>query len=263
MVRYRAASAMAPIPFDRHGVPGTLELVDDFVSFGADFVLSSTGAVLALSDLTWVGDSIAADATMSIVVAESDHQGIVKITGGGTTGNAWSLALGRAANGETDEAFFIDANGLYLATVCRIATLADTIFEFGLAVTVIADPNSAATDTVGWVFENADTAGKFIAQMNGAGTVVEQASVISYTANDWVLLEIAADTSGATFRITTEDDTETIVLDGADGAVVPIVALRPRYVAEAAGSAAAVVDIDVFALRYIRRQSLVAKWLGQ
>ncbi len=262
MVRYRAASAMAPIPFDRHGAPGTIELVDDFVNFGADVICSSTGAVRVQCDLDWVGDSIAADGTASIVVAESDHQGIIKLTSGATAGNTISLLLGNAVNSETDEAWLLDTNGLYLAAVVRIAVLANTNFGFGLGE-LIAVPNSADANTVQWVFENADTAGKFIAQVNGASTTVEEASSITYVANDWVLLEIAADTSGATFRITTEDDTQTITINSADASTIGVVAVRPQFIAEGVGGNAAVVDIDTFALRYMRRQALVGSWLGQ
>ena len=32
MVRYRAASAFAPLPFDKHGVPGSIEIVEDFMA---------------------------------------------------------------------------------------------------------------------------------------------------------------------------------------------------------------------------------------
>jgi len=265
MVRYRAASAMAPIPFDRHGVPGTIELVDDFVMYGADVTASSASAAVA-SDLDWSMIAVAGDSGhTAIVVGESDHQGIMALWCDPSDTAAVALKLGRAINTEADEAFFLDTNGLYVATVLRVPTLAATKVAFGLTgVAAIALPNSSALDVIHWVFDNADTAAKWIAQVNGAGTDVEQASAITYVASDWVLLEIAADTSSVTFRITTEDDTETIVLDGADSSVEPVVAMRPEFIvcAETDGTNA-VIDIDLFVLRYLRRQSLTASWLGQ
>ena len=270
MVRYRAASAMAPIPFDRHGVPGTIELVDDFVTFGADVVLTSTtGAVQ--SDLDWQSGALAVSSGLiSIKVAESDHQGIVTLATVLPTSSTDCVRLnfGRAAAGETDEAFFLDTNGLYIATILRIPSVTATDVSFGLmgvATTGATElPSGSSLDYVGWTYDNTDTATTWIAQVNGAGTDVEQAAALTYVANDWVLLEIAADTSGVTFRITTEDDTETITLNSADGSVEPVVALRPAYVVSpGADGAAGTIDIDLFVLRYIRRQSLVSAWLGQ
>ena len=267
MVRYRAASAMAPIPFDRHGVPGTIELVDDFVSFGADVTVTSTGGAVA-SDLDWVADAGTADSgTIAIVVGESDHQGIVSVNTTATTPSASvgiALRFGSAVDGETDEAFFLDTNGLYIATVLRVASITATEVSFGLGTALSLVPNLSVADEICWTYDPSDTATTWIAQVNGAGTDVEQAAALTYVANDWVLLEIAADTSGVTFRITTEDDTETIVLNSADGSVEPVVALRPMYlVSPDVDATAGGINIDTFALRYIRRQSLVSGWLGQ
>jgi len=265
MARYRAASAMAPIPFDRHGVPGTIELVDDFVSFGADVTITSTSGAVA-SDLDWAAQAIAGDSgSASIIVAESDHQGIMLLECSASSTSAVKLALGRAVAAESDEAFFLDTNGLYVAAVLRVPSVTVTTAAFGLTgVAAVGLPNASALDEIAWTYDPDDTAAKWIAQVNGANTDVEQASAITYVANDWVLLEIAADTSGVTFRITTEDDTETITLNAADSSVEPVVAVRPYFgVGASADATKGVINIDLFVLRYMRRQALVSGWLGQ
>ncbi len=267
MVRYRAASAMAPIPFDRHGVPGTIELVDDFVTLGADVAVTSTGAAVA-SDLDWFASTeLANDAgTVAIVVGESDHQGILSLTVDPSSTAVISLKLGRAIITEADEAFFLDTNGLYIATVMRVGSVTATEVGFGLAAydTAQSLPNSGDTNVIHWVMDPSDTATTWIAQVNGASTTVEKAASLTYVANDWVLLEIAADTSGVTFRITTEDDTETLTINTVDASTGPIVALRPEYIVSAdVDGGSGVINIDTFALRYIRRQALVGSWLGQ
>ena len=265
MVRYRAASAMAPIPFDRHGVPGTIELVDDFVTVGADVTITSTsGAVV--SDLDWAAQAIAADSgATAIVVAESDHQGIMLLECSASSTSAVKLALGTAVAAEGDEAFFLDTNGLYVAAVLRMASVTATTCSFGLTgVAAVGLPNGSALDEISWTYDTGDTATTWISQVNGAGTDVEQAANLTYVAGDWVLLEIAADTSGVTFRITSEDETETITLNAADGSVEPVVALRPFFgVGANADAAKGVINIDTFVLRYLRRQALVGSWLGQ
>ncbi len=266
MVRYRAASAMAPIPFDRHGVPGTIELLDDFVFFGADITVTSTGGAV-VSELPWVADAGTADSgTISIVVAESDHQGIINVTTTSTTPSASvgiALRYGNAADAEADEAFILDTNGLYLAAVLRVPSITATEVSFGLGTLLSLIPNVSVADEIMWTYDPSDTAALWIAQVNGAGTDVEKISTITYAANDWVLLEIAADSSGVIFRITTEDDTETININSADGSVEPVVALRPCFlVSPDVDATLGQIDIDVFALRYMRRQPLVASWLG-
>jgi len=274
MARYRAASAMAPIPFDRHGVPGTIELVDDFVTAvaaaGAVTAVTSSSGVAFLSELRWrAASQDATSAGLSILVGESDHQGIIRFASVLPTSStvAARLKLGGADSDDADEQFFIDANGIYVAAVLRIPTLAATSADFGLTgVRTLGStetPNGSQLDGVSWTFSNGDTAAKWIAQVNGASTDVEEASTITYVANDWVLLEIASDTSGNTFRITTEDDTQTITLNATDSAVEPVVAVRPYFgIAPEADGTAATYDIDLFVLRYMRRQALVSGWLG-
>ncbi len=259
---------MAPIAFDRHGVPGTIELVDDFVNVGADVTITSTGGGIAVgSDLDWIGLALAGDSgATAIVVAESDHQGIMSLTVNASSTAVVSLKLGTAVPEETDEAWFLDTNGLYVATVLRAASVTATEVGFGLAAfdSALTLPNAADTNVIHWVYDPSDTATTWIAQVNGASTAVEKAASLTYVANDWVLLEIAADTSGVTFRITTEDDTETLTITSADASTGPVVALRPEFIVSAdADGSAGVINIDTFALRYIRRQALVGSWLGQ
>lgn len=271
MVRYRAASAFAPLPFDKHGVAGSIELVDDFITAEAvaDFVDANGAAVR--SELNWLGSEIAGAAVSDclIVNSESDHPGILRLNTGGTIptdGDAAALQLGLTVDDDQDM-FLLDTNGVYIAAVLRIPDVSDTVVEFGFAGQAPAVSNSSAADIVSWVFDPEDAANvsdeEFIAQVNGAGTDVEVVSKdVSYVENDWVLLEIAADTTSATFRITTEDNTETLVLDGSDSITVPVVGLRPVFSVEAVGAAEEFIDIDLFVLRYMRRQPLVASWLG-
>lgn len=263
MARYRAASAMAPIPFDRHGVPGTIELVDDFVTAEA----AAAGAMV--SELPWLITQVAGDSggNVTLGVPVANHQGIAVLETGATTpadGDIAALELGASAS--ASENFILDTNGLYIAAVLDVPDVDAQKVEFGLAGQAIAAVNSSALNIVSWVWDPEDAANVgdafFIAQVNGAGTDVEQVSTVSYVESDWVLLEIAADSTSATFRLTTEDNTETFVLDGTDGTVMPIVALRPFISVEAVGAAEEVTNIDLFACRYIRRQALVADWLG-
>ena len=267
-MRYRAASAFAPLPFDRHGAVGSIEIVEDFCGamIMADFV-DTTGVVWHAGETTWWGAEIAGAAVSNITlpVAESDHPGIARLEVGGTIpadGDACSLQYG-GQTAATQDQFLLDTNGVYIATVIRIADVSDAIVEFGFGGQTPAVPNSSAADTVCWSFDPEDTTNvsdeEFFCQVNAAGTDSETISkLVSYVENDWVLLEIAADSTSASFRITTEDNTETIVLTQ----TMPIVALRPYYVVENVGAAEEVLDIDLFVLRYMRRQALVASWLG-
>ena len=275
MARYRAASAMAPIPFDRHGVPGTIEIVDEFLGLDETEVdLTSTAGVLVNTvTAQWTGAELAGDSGASVegIAGVADHPGIARLSTGATTaadGDLAALALGnQAADASADNDFVLDSNGLYIAAVLRIPDVDAQKVEFGLAGQALAAVNSSAADIVSFVWDPEDAANVadelFLVQVNGAGTDVEEAaSLVPYVQSDWVLLEIAADSSSATFRITTEDNTQTIVLDGTDGAVMPTVDLRPFISVEAVGAAEELVDIDVFVLRYIRRDALVAGWLG-
>jgi len=73
-------------------------------------------------------------------------------------------------------------------------------------------------------------------------------------------LEIGLTDTHASFRVTTEDATQTVTIAG-----TVTVALRPQYVVENVGAAEEVLDIDLFHMRYLRRDALVgtgSDWLG-
>lgn len=271
MVRYRAANAMAPIPFDRHGVPGTIEIVDDFVTASTTADYTQTGAVQE-SEFLWWGSEIGTnDATANglVIPGEGDHPGILQLQTGATTpgdGDGVSLQLGNSTLAIQDS-FVLDTNGVYVAAVLRVLDVDDQSVGFGLIGQTPAEANSSAADVIEWVWDPADVANVgdelWIAQVNGASTDVEAVvSDVAYVEGDWVLLEIAADTSSATFRITTEDGTETITIDSTDGVVMPTVALRPYFGTCNISTAENLLDIDLFVMRYIRRDALVAGWLG-
>ena len=271
MARYRAANAMAPIPFDRHGVYGTIELVDDFVCAENIADLVDGNGVEFLSELQWLAEETAGGsvATIDVIDGEANHPGIIQLATGGTIPADGDQAAIQLGGGEDDDqnSFVLDTNGLYIATVLRVPDVDAQKVEFGLTGQAIAAVNSSALDIVSLVWDPEDAANVgdelWIAQVNGAGTDVESAaSLVPYVEDDWVLLEIAADSTSATFRITTEDNTQTITLDSTDSVAMPLVAVRPFISVEAVGAAEELVEIDLFVLRYIRRQPLVASWLG-
>lgn len=271
MARYPAASSFAPIPFDKHGVPGTIELVDDFVTATPIADLVDANGTAVQSELLWLGTEPAGAgvAHVDIVAAEDNHPGIISLETGATIpadGDMGALLLGGDVD-DSNETFNLDTNGVYIATVLRIPDVDATKVEFGLAGQAVAAVNSSALDIVSFVWDPEDAANVadelFLVQVNGAGDDTEEAtSLVPYVEDDWVLLEIAADSSSATFRITTEDNTQTIQLTAVDSVTMPIVGVRPFISVEAVGSAEEVVEIDLFVCRYIRRQALVADWLG-
>jgi hypothetical protein len=273
MVRYRAASAFAPLPFDKHGVPGSIELVDDFITTAvlSDFVDAGTGAVLQ-SDLYWRGMEIASGAAVAnsiVLEGESDHPGIIQLQTGGTTpadGDGCAIQLGTDVVAGQNT-LLLDTNGVYIACVLRVLDVDGQQVEFGLGGQAPVEANASAVDIVSWVFDPVDTTNvsdeEWFTQVNGASSDTESISkLVSYVENDWVLLEIAADTTSATFRITTEDNTETIVLDGADSVTMPVVGLRPFISCTNVTTTEELLDVDLFVLRYMRRQPLTASWLG-
>lgn len=271
MARYRVNSAFAPIPFDRHGHIGTIELHDDFVTAEAVADLVDANGVAVRSELNWLGSEIAGAAVSNVTVstAVASHPGILVLEAGSTSpadGDAAALQLGLGVD-DFQDYFILDADGIYMAAVLEIPDVDAQKIEFGLIGQAPAAVNSSALDLVTWVWDPEDAANVgdefFIAQVNGAGSDTEAvASLVPYVQSDWVLLEIAADSSSAAFRITTEDNTQTIVLDGSDSVTMPIVGLRPFFSVENVGSAEEVLPIDAFSLRYMRRDQLPAGWLG-
>ncbi len=263
MARFRLASGFAPTPFDKVDSVESVWLHDDFVTHGEVTDLVDAAGVAVASELQWQGSELAggAAATTIMIAGENDHPGILELTTGGTIpadGDAAALSLGDQAGNEALGPLILDTNGVYVAAIVRIPDVSDTRVEFGLVGQTPAAVNSSVADAVNLVWDPEDAANvgdeMFIAQVNGAGTDVEKVhSLSTYVENDWVLLEIAADDTSATFRVTTEDNSQTLTIDGSDGVVIPVVGVRPVFVVEAVGGAEEVLDIDAFHLRYLRR----------
>ena len=271
MAKSGAGNVFATLPFDQiDGVAGFYTHEDfDGAALIADLVDATGVVVTVLGPYDWWGHEIAGAAVSNIDVPVSvaDHVGIIRLNTGGTIpadGDAVALQYGGGAAALQD-IYLPDDNGLYVATVIRIPDVSDTIFEFGLGGQTPAVPNSSVADTIALSFdpEDADNTADalFFAQANDAGTDVESIlSDVVMVENDWVLLEIAATDTSASFRVTTEDATQTVTI-----AHTVTVALRPYYVVEAVGAAEEFVDIDLFHLRYLRRDALVgtgSDWLG-
>ena len=268
--RVGAGSAFATLPFDQlDGVAGFF-VHDDFeaAALVTDLV-SSAGVVYDTGHTAWLGGEVsgAAVSNITIPVSVADHVGILRLEVGSTsaaTGDAAFLAYGRGAAAVQD-VWLPDDNGIYIATVIRIADVSDTIVGFGLHGQAASDPNSSDLDSIAIAFDPADTTNTddklFFAQVNDAGSDQETIMTnVEYTENDWVLLEISATDTSAEFRVTTEDATETVSITH-----TVTVALRPIYVVENVGAAEEVLDIDLFHLRYLRRDALVgtgSDWLG-
>lgn len=264
MVRYRANPAMATTPFDKNDSIEAVWIHDDFLGV-ADTSDATDAAGVSLYTATgvWNLSEVAGDSAAAAdrVAGVADHPGILQITTGATTaadGDVVALCLGPGAGNDADGDILLDSNGVYLATVINIADVDAQKVEFGLAGQAPAAVNSSAADIVSFVWdpEDAENVGDelFICQVNGGGSDVEEvASAVPYVEGDWVLLEIAADDTSATFRITTEDNTQTITLDGSDSITVPTVAMRPFFSCEAVGGAEELLKIDAFHLRYLRR----------
>ncbi len=267
----RAGSAFATLPFDGIDNAASVVIHDDFIGVPdlADFV-DAGGAVLQ-STVAWNGGEIAGGAVSNAVrvAGVADHPGIVQVQVGATSpadGDAAALLLGAAAANDADGDIVLDDNGVYIASVLRIPDVDAQVVEFGLIGQAPAVPNSSATDVVSFVWDPEDSVNVgdelFIAQINAASTDTEEAFTLAYTQNDWVLLEIYADDTSALFRLTTEDGSETIQLQPS---AMPTVALRPAFAVENVGAAEEVLDIDLFHLRYMRKDPLVGQandWLG-
>jgi len=267
------ANVFATLPFDQLDGAAGFFFHDDFdqASLLADLV-SGTGVSYDSGHALYFGAEVAGAAVSNITVPVSvaDHVGIIKLKAGSTTpadGDAASLQYGGSAVGVQDTVL-LDTNGVYVATVVRVDTLTDSVVGFGLIGQTPTVASSSAVDTIEWVYDPENTttnpnSNVWQAEVNSAGTDVVQASTIPVVASDWVLLEIAADSSSAAFRITTEDATETIV---PVVAAMPLVGLRPYWVVENVGTTERTLDIDLFHIRYLRRSRLVGQgsdWLGQ
>jgi hypothetical protein len=272
--RLGSTNVFASLPFDQiDGVAGffvhedfeAVSIVGDVTDFndGTGKVITTLGA----SD--WFGHEISGAAVSNITnpTVVADHPGIIRLEVGATSpanGDACALQYGPETVA-IQNTYLPDDNGMYIATVVRISNVDAQVIEFGFVGQTPEIPSAGALDTCGLVFDPEDTANVgdkwFEAQLNDANTdVVDMMSNVNYVENDWVLLEIALTNTGASYRVTTEDATETTSLSG-----TITVAMRPSYSVENVTTIEAVLDIDLFHLRYLRRDALVgtgSDWLG-
>ena len=265
--RTGAANAFATLPFDKIDSVAGAFVHEDFeqAALLADLV-DGTGVTYNAGNTLWLGNEIAGAAVSNITVPVSvaDHVGIIRLEAGSTIpadGDAAALQLGGSAVAVQDM-YLPDDNGLYVAAVIRVPDVDAQKVEFGLIGQTPAAVNSSAADVVSFVWDPEDAANVgdefFIAQVNAAGSDSETVlDNVNYVENDWVLLELVCTDTDATFRITTEDATQTVSIASA-----PAVALRPVFSVENVGAAEEVLDIDVFHMRYLRRDKDTADWLG-
>ena len=269
--RLGAANVFASLPFDQiDGVAG-FYVHEDFegAALLADLADGTGVVATVLGPHDWWGAEIAGAAVSNITIPVSvaDHVGIIRLEVGATTpaaGDGASLQFGGGAVGVQDT-YLPDDNGCYIATVIRIADVDATLAEFGFVGQTPEIGNASAVDTCGLVWAPNDSANVgdefFIAQLNDAGSDTEVVlSSAAYVEGDWVLLEIALTNTGAAFRVTTEDVSETATIAG-----TITVAMRPAYSVSNIGSAEEYLDIDLFHMRYLRRDALVgtgSDWLG-
>lgn len=241
----KSGSGMAPLPFDKHSSIDSFALRDHFLSTRALAAITTSGVLL--SDLAWTVTDVAGAATADVEVLASvaNHPGIIRLNVGATTpadGDIVSMTL------TNQDALILSDDSIYCATLLRVPDVSDSIVEFGLTA-IPAAPNSSAADVVSFVFdpEDADNVGDafWFAQVNDGGVDLEVVlDGVSYVENDWVLLEISATDTGAYFRITTEDATQTAYISG-----TVTVGLTPTYIVENVGAAEEFIEIDSFVLR--------------
>jgi hypothetical protein len=245
-------NAFASLPFDRLDSIYAINLKDDFVN--ALGVADADPDVALSSELQWLIDLIAGDSVphVDIVASVAKHPGIISLETGATTaadGDAAGLVLAATAGADT---IILDTNGIYVASILRVPDIDGQKVEFGLFAAA-GLPNSSAADVVSLVldFEDAASASgtKWIAQVNAAGVDTETVMNVVYDQNDWVLLEVAASSTGATFRVTTDNGSVTNSING----TMPIVGLVAGFSTETLGAAEEVLEIDAFQLRYLRR----------
>ncbi len=266
--RLGAANVFATLPFDQIDGYAGFFIHEDFeqAALVTDLV-STTGVAYNAGNTQWLGAEISGSAVsnIKIPVSVADHVGILRLSTGDTSsaGDACSLQFGASATAVQDT-WLPDDNGIYIATVIRIADVDATIVGFGLGGAAPIAPNSTEVDCIQFVFDPADTTNTddklFFAQVNDASSDQETIlSGVKYVENDWVLLEIGATSTSASFRITTEDATQTATI-----AHTVTVALRPNFIVETT-AVVENLDIDLFHLRYLRRDALVgtgSDWLG-
>ena len=244
-------NAFSPIAFDKVGDIEAAILRDHFI--GAIPLTAITTSGTFSSELTWtVTDEVgAATADVEVLPGEAGNPGIIRLNVGATTpadGDVVSMALGL-----NDDQIILDGSGVYFATKLRVPDVDAQKVFFGLTVDPNAAVNGSETDAVGFTWDPEDAANVgdafWFATLNAGGTDNETVlSDVSYVQDDWVILECAADDSGATFKITTEDGTQTVNIEDVTTATMALV-----YKVENVGAAEEAVEIDSFVLRYFER----------
>ena len=266
-------SVFSSLPFDQIDGFAGFFMHDDFLLAETLADTTQTGAAFTSEYQWWASEINTNDATANVLVLTSvaDHPGIIQLQTGATTpgdGDGISFQFGgnTIAN---QEMFILDDSGLYLAAVLRILDVSDQNVEFGLIGEnpQSIEPNDATNqaDLVALAFDPADADNVddelWFGQSNVAGTDTEAVGALGYVESDWVLLEIGVTDTSAHFRITTEDGTETL----SNNLTQSVVALRPNISTANIGSNEELLDIDLFHLRHLRRDSLVGQandWLG-
>jgi hypothetical protein len=244
----RSRAAFASLPFDRLDSPYSIVYKDDFVQALANADLD--GAVTVTSDLIWIGDEGGGDSAphVDIVASVANHPGIISLETGATTaadGDIGGLTL--------PNAILPDVNGVYMSSTIRIPDISDTKVSFGMVATRTEAVNSSAANVIALVFDPEDAANvgdvMFFLQLNVGGVDLEAVfDTATITENEWVKLELVADSTGVTGRVTTDNGSQQKTLAGA-----PATALLVGWLVEAVGAAEEVVEIDNFCLRYLRR----------
>ena len=268
MARYRVGNSFATLPFDKLDSVSGGYIHEDFIMAGAlADAVDDTGVVYEAGATRWWAAEIGGAAVGNItkVVSVAGHQGIIGLEVGATSpadGDAIALQLGGDAN-TVQDSVLLDSSGVYIATMLRIqSTLAATKVEFGLIGQTPVEPNSSALDLIAFVYDPEDSANVgdafWFAQVNDNGTDVEEVlSLAPIVQDEWTLLEIAATSTDAVFRITTEDNIQTVSIPH-----TVTVALRPSYVVENVTTTEGVIDIDIFHMRYLRREDNIMEQLG-
>lgn len=245
-------SAFSPIAFDKVGDLEAETIQDHFIAAQPLSAITTSGVFNSKIGYTVTDEVGGATADVEVLAGEAGNPGIIRLNVGATDpadGDLVSLVPG-----VNDDVIKLDGSGVYLATKFRIPDVSDTVVQFGLVADPSAVPNSGADNVVSFVFdpEDEDNTGDafFFAQINDAagGDTEVIFSDVSYVEDDWVKLEIAADDTGATFRLTTEDGTQTANIELAVAAT-----LTPVWQVENVGGAEESIEIDSFVLRYFER----------
>jgi hypothetical protein len=244
-------NAFAPVPFDKQGTIWGVTLVDEFINTNANADLD--GAIAVVSQIPWVGDEGGGDSAphVDLVAGVDGHPGIISLETGATTAADGDIAGLTLAN-----TVLPGSDGIYMASLVRIPDISDTKVSFGLVATRTEAVNSSAANVAALVFDPEDAANvgdvMFFLQLNVGGVDVEAVfDTAVITENEWVLLELAVDNTGAVGRVTTDEGSQVQSVSGA-----LTTALLPGYLVEAVGAAEEVLEIDNFVFRYLRRRPI-------